>query len=284
MTSMLVMSATLFIIGSLILGRAVLDASLEGVASKVDVNVYFRTDASETDILALRESISKLPEVKAVEYVSRDQALADFRERHKNNSLIIQSLDEIGGNPLGATLNVTAKNPSEYESIANFLEGSTTLGAGGVSIIDKVNYRQNKVIIDRLTKLIDSANTLGYAVTVIFVLMSVAVTFNTIRLAIYTAREEISVMRLVGASNNYVRGPFVVEGIMYGVLSALVVMALLYPISVWTGNISGNFLGGIDLLTYYRSNFLELFAVLIGCGALLGGISSYMAVHRYLKV
>ena len=284
LTSMLVMSATLFIVGSLILGRAVLDASLAQVQNNVDINVYMRTDAPENDILALKESITKLAEVSEVEYVSREKALEDFRARHADNSLIIQSLEEIGENPLGATLNIKAKNTSEYESIAKFLESSSALGPGGVSIIDKVNYRQNKVIIDRLAHLIDSANTLGYAITIVFVLMSVAVTFNTIRLAIYTAREEITVMRLVGASNNYVRGPFMVEGIMYGLLSAFIVMVLLYPISVWTGQVSGNFLGGLNLLGYYQSNFFELFGVLVITGVLLGAVSSFLAVHRYLKV
>ncbi|MES2953578.1 MAG: permease-like cell division protein FtsX [Patescibacteria group bacterium] len=284
LAAMLVVSATLFVIGSIVLGNALTKAALDEIKEKVDVNVYMRVDAKEPDILALRDSLSKLPQVSKVEYVSSEEALAEFKERHKDNTLILESLEEVGGNPLGATLNIKAKDPSEYENIAKFLESDSALAPGGASIIDKVNYRQNKLIIDRLTNIIDSAHTLGYALTLLFILMSVTVTIGTIRLAIYTAREEISVMKLVGASSNYVRGPFIVEGLMYGVLSALIVVVLFYPVALWVGSATEGFFGGINLLTYYRSNFFELLAILLLSGSLLGTVSSWLATQRYLKV
>jgi cell division transport system permease protein len=284
LAAVLVVSATLFIIGSLVLGSAVMKAALAEVKDKVDVNVYITPGVKEADITTLQSSLKKLPEVADVEYVSSDQALADFKDRHADNSLILSSLDEVGGNPLGAMLNIKAKDPSQYESIATFLSGPNALSPGGASIIDKVNYQQNKIIIDRLTQIISSAHTLGYALTFIFILMSVLVTVGTIRLAIYTSRDEISVMGLVGASNAYVRGPFVVEGLMYGVFSALIVVALFYPIALWTGQATAGFFGGINLLDYYRSNFILLFVILFLSGSLLGVVSSYLAVRRYLKV
>ena len=283
LAALLVVSATLFVIGSIVLGNALMGQTLAQVKDKVDINVYMRPDASETDILSLRDSLSKLPQVARVDYISSDQALADFKNRHADNSLILSALNEVGDNPLGAALNVKAKDPSQYESIAKFLESDSALAPGGASIIDKVNYNQNKVIIDRLTQIISSAHTLGYAVTLLFVLMSVTVTIGTIRLAIYTARDEISVMRLVGASNNYVRGPFIVEGLMYGVFSALIVVALFYPISLWVGDATASFFGGMNLLDYYRSHFFPLLGLLLVAGSLLGVTASFLAVHRYMK-
>ncbi len=218
-----------------------------------------------------------------VEYVSRDQVLIDFKKNNEGNALILQSLEEVGDNPFGATLNIKAKDPSQYASIAQFLEQDSALAAGASSIVDRLNYHQNKEIIDNLSTIIASTQTLGFALTLIFVIMSVTVTMGTVRLAIYTARDEISVMRLVGASNNYVRGPFIVEGLMYGVLSALIVIVLFYPISLWVADVTHNFFGGLDLLAHYRSKFLELLLVLIVTGSVLGVGASYVAVHRYLK-
>ena len=285
LASVLVVSATLFVVASLVLGSAVLDATLTQVRDKVDINVYMRSDATESDILSLKGTLEKLPEVAVVQYVSKDQALANFKKEHQNDTAILQSLDEIGGNPLRAILNIKAKNPSQYEAVSKFLEGGTgILSPSGVSIVDKVNFQDNKLVIDRLTQIISSAHTLGYAVTVIFVLMAILVTFTTIRLAIYTAREEISVMRLVGASNNYVRGPFIVEGVLYGFFSSLLVMVFLYPLSLWIGQTTQNFFGGLNVLAYYSANFFELFLVLFAVGTFLGAISSWLAVRRYLNV
>ncbi|MEK7192775.1 MAG: permease-like cell division protein FtsX [Patescibacteria group bacterium] len=284
LTSLLVMSSALFVFSSLIMGGAILRSSLDAVRDKVDINVYFRIDAPEAGVLALADNLKKLPEVKEIQYVSREQALIDFRARHADNSLITQSLKEIGSNPLGASLNIKAKEPSQYESISKFLESDAALGTGGLSIVEKVNYRENKVVIERLSNIIDSAQTLGVIVALLFAIMAIAVTFNTIRLAIYTSREEISVMRLVGASNNFVRGPFIIEGALGGVLSAIFVMMFLYPVSLWVGRATSDFLGGINIYSYYTSNLFELFGVLILSGVALGTVSSFLAVRRYLKV
>jgi len=274
----------LFVIGLVIFVGAILGATLGELRDKVDVNVYFLTDAPEPEIIALKSQLEQLPEVARVEYVSRDEALDNFRARHENDELTLQALDELGDNPLGAVLNIKAKETSQYESIANFLGSDDALGAAGSPIIDRVNFFQNKTAIDRLTNLTDAAETLGVVVTVLLALVSVVISFNTVRLAIYTAREEISVMRLVGANNSYIRGPFVVEGIMYGVASAIVTLVIFYPLTLWLGPITEGFFGSINLFDYYVSNFGQLFLILVGSGIVLGAISSYLAVRRYLSV
>lgn len=285
LASILTMAVTLFLVASLLISGALLDASLAEVRDKVDVNVYFKTTAPEDDIFSIRDSLELLPEVARVEYVSREEALAKFKERHANNSLIIQSLEEIGDNPLGASLNIKAKEPSHYESIAKFLEGETALGAGDADgIIEKVNFQQNKLVIDRMASLIDSTETLGLAMMILFSALAIIVTFNTIRLAIFTARDEISVMRLVGATNNYVRGPFMVTGIVYGTLAAVFVTALLYPITASLGDATGNFFGSLNVFDYYVNNFFQILGVLLISGIGLGAVSSFLAVRKHLSV
>lgn len=287
LSAVLVLTITLFVIGSLLMGQAILESTLAQFKDKVDINVYFKTSATEDSILNLRKSLQALPEVRSVEYISREQALALFRERHKDNSTIIGALDEIGQNPLGASLNIKAKEPSQYEGIAKMLQGeNTALGApiSGREGISDITYFKNKTVIDRLALIIDSSQKIGLALALILSFMVVIVTFNTIRLIIYNAREEIAVMKLVGASNNYVRGPFVVEGIMFGVIAACVTMALLFGTAVWLGPVTQNFFGGLNLYTYYTANFFQTFGILVVSGVVLAALSSYLAVRRYLNV
>ena len=282
--SLLVMTITLFVIGLLLFVGVVLNASLAELRDKVDINVYFLRTAAETDILSLKAAVEALPEVKETEYVSREEALSDFRGRHQNDQLTLQALDELGENPLGAVLNIRAKEVSQYESIAKFLESGNALSAGGTQIVDRVNYAQNKLAIERLTRIIEAARTLGLTVIVIFGLISILITFNTIRLIVFMSREEISVMRLVGASSMYIRGPFVVEGMMYGAIAGVLTLIIFWPLTHWLGPVTADFFSGVNVATYYGQNFLQIFAIIMGSGIGLGVVSSYLAVRRYLKI
>lgn len=284
LSSIVVMVVTLSVIGSLIFLSAILQTTLTELKKKVDINVYFVTTAQEDDILSLKRTIEAIPEVAQVIYTSRDQALADFKTKHANDEITLQALDEIGDNPLGATLNIRAKDPSQYESIANFLNNKTTLSPGGGSIIDKVNYFKNKTAIDRLSRLIDSANRLGFATILILALISVIITFNTIRLAIFISKDEISVMRLVGAAQGYIRGPFMVAGILYGGVAAVITLILFLPITYWIGGITQNFFAGLNMFSYYLRNFGEFFLAIVGSGAVIGAVSSFFATRKYLKI
>lgn len=285
LSSILVMMVTLFVIGSLIFSGAILSSTLNQIKDKVDINVYFVTTASESDILAMKKNLEKLPEVlPPVSYVSREDALATFKKRHENDQFTIQALDELGENPLGATLNIKAKDPAQYGSIAAYLNDKTSLATGGTGIIDKVNYYQNKEAIDRLTNIINSANRLGFVLTIFLVIISILITFNTLRLVIYMSRDEISVMRLVGASTNYIRGPFFVAGAIYGFISAILTLILFYPVTIWLGNTTEDFLVGLNIFHYYTENFGQIFLIIILSGVAIGSISSYLAVRKYLKV
>ncbi len=284
LSSIVVMLVTLSVIGGLIFLSAILNTTLTQIQNKVDINVYFVTSAPEGNILSLKKTIEGLPEVANVDYTSREQALADFKAKHENDEITLQALDELGENPLGATLNIRAKDPSQYEGIAKFLSNQGTLSTGDDSIIDKVNYFQNKTAIDRLSKIIDSANRLGLVTTIVLALISIIITFNTIRLAIFISKDEISVMRLVGADAGYIRGPFMVAGIMYGAVAAIITLIMFFPITLWLGGVTQNFFLGLNIFNYYLENFGQFFLILVGCGALIGAVSSGLASRKYLKV
>ena len=278
-----IMTITLFVIGSMMVTGAALSATLSELSNNVDISVYFTTDAPEERIMQVKSALETLPEVASVKYISRDQALADFKQRHANDQLTLQALDELADNPLGASLSIQAKDTSQYQAIDTFLQTAPGVGSGSDNIIDKVNFAQNKTAIQRLSNIINTSRTAALAIAIIFAIASILIAFNTIRLAIYTSREEIGVMRLVGAGPWYVRGPFVVAGVLYGVISGIVVLVALYPITLYLGPPSEKFFGTFNTFTYYTHYFGLLFAVVMGMGIALGAFSSYLAVHRYLK-
>lgn len=284
--AVLMMVFTLFIIGLAIFTGVILNTTLQQFRDKADMNVYFTTDASEDQILTLQKSVNALPEVASSQYISADDALANFREQHQNDQLTLQALDQLGDNPLGAVLNIKAKDISQYGVIADFLQQQETLQTGQPQIIDKINYfdanQQNA--INTLSQITNSAKWIGLAIVLIFVAITIAISFNTLRLAIYTSREEISVMRLVGAGQGYIRAPFLVEGILYGLIAGIITMLLFYPLTWWLGNATESFFGGVNVFSFYLVHFPLLFLVIVGSGVLLGAIASYLAVRRYLRI
>ncbi len=281
--TVLIMTVTLSIIGSLIFLSALLSYTLNTIKDKVDVSVYFVTTASEQEIFAVKDTLEKLPQVASVTYTSAADALAAFRERHASDQLTLQSLNELGGNPLDASLVVLAKDPSAYESIVSFIEASPGLSAGGTSIVDRINYAQNKEVIDRLSLAIQATREIGFAVVILFAIASILIAFATVRLAIYTAKDEIAVMRLVGASNAYVQGPFIVTGVITGVTAAVLVLLLLWPATWYAGMKTSGWFGGFNVASYYGSHFAPIFAILMCSGIVLGAVASVLAIRRYLK-
>jgi cell division transport system permease protein len=282
--TVLIMTVTLAIIGSLIFLSALLNYTLATVTDKVDVSVYFVTTASEADIFSVKDQLEKLPQVASVSYTSADDALAAFRTRHASDQLTLQALNELGGNPLDASLEVRAKDPSQYESIVSFLEASPALSSGGTSIVDRINYAQNKDVIDRLSLAIQATREIGFAVVILFAIASILIAFATIRLAIYTAKDEIGVMRLVGASNAYIQGPFIITGIITGIAASACVLLLLWPATWYAGTKTEGWFGGFNLASYYSDHFAYVFFILLASGIVLGAIASVFAIRKYLKV
>ena len=292
--AIVVLTLSLLAIGTLIMVGAFGRSVIAEVKNQVDINVYFSLAAPEEDILALQKNLSALPEVASTAYVSRDQALSDFQTKWKDNALIMQGLSELGSNPFPASLNVKAKDPGQYGSIASYLESKNPTDASNTPLIDRVNYQENKLIIDRLSRIIPTIEETGIVIAVLFAIVAVIVVFNTIRLITFTARDELAVMKLVGASNIYVRGPLVVSGIIYGIVSGVIALIVMAAAAYWSDYLilrlagvdtAANFSFAVNVFSdYFTQNFSQLFGIIMGTGVILGGISSYIAARRYLKV
>lgn len=283
LASIFVMTVALFVVGSIIMIDQLLGASLQQIENKVDINVYFSVNAAEADMQSLKTRLEGLPEVSEVTYTSREDALTAFRERHQGDELTIQALEELGDNPLGASLSVRARSTDQYESIARFLDEQRAEESPQAPVIDRVNFVKNREAIDRLSSIIDVVERASIVAMVILIVAAIAITFNTIRLAIYTTREEIAVMRLVGASNTFIRGPFMLQGVMYGAIAGMIALIIMWPILFWIGPGTQVFFE-FNIFSYFINNFAYVFLVIVGSGIVLGLISSTLAVSRYLRV
>lgn len=274
-----VLFLVLFVIAGLLFFNAVTMHIARILEDKVDISVYFDQSAPESSILNVKSQLLEFKEIKNVSYISRQEALDTFRERHKDNPLISASLEELDENPLQASLNIKAYQASSYATIAEFLEGGTAS-----PLVAKIDYKENKELIERLFTITGNVERAGIIVSVVLSFIALLVAFNTIRLAIYNEREAIGIMRLVGAGNWFIRGPFIVQGILVGfaasILSIFVIIMLAF---VFSGKI-GAFIPGLNLLGYIRENVLLILIIEIGTGVVLGSLGSLIAIRGYLKV
>jgi cell division transport system permease protein len=276
--TVIIMTLSLIVFLGLVMFGVVTNAAASSIQSKIDISVYFNTNTSEDEILNIQQSLQSLSQVASVQYISRDQALAIFEQTHANDPTITQAINQLDTNPLEASLNIQAKDPSQYGAIADYL-GSSSLAP----YIDSISYTQNQDVIERLAKIVKDVEIGGWIVTLFMALIAGLVVFNTIRLAIYSNREEIGVMRVVGASNSLVRGPYVVEGMIWGVIATIVSLIVVAPALYFISPYLNEFIPNLNMFQYFYTHLFELALYELLFGIVIGSFSSFWAVRRYLR-
>jgi len=279
LATVFILMMTIFLVTSLFLFKHSSDQVVTQLQEKVDISVYFKEGSAEADILGVREEITKMPEVKDVKYVSQDEALKDFMEKHKDNPVLIQSLQEIGTNPLLASLNIRAVGATQYAAVANYLET-----APFKDLFEKVDYYQRKSVIERIFSISSAINRTGLFVSLLLALVSFLVAFNQVRMAIYNAREEISIQRLVGASNWFIRGPFLIQGIISGIIATVITCLLFVPILLLLNPKIEALFPSLGVLQFFFNNFFIILLIQLATGLFLGVASSLIAMRKYLEV
>src|SRR3989338_7185298 len=228
------------------------------IQEKIDVTAYFKVEASEDEIMRVREDLTDHSEVKNIEYISRDQALEEFRSLHAGDVLIQDSLAELDENPLQASLNIKATDPSEYASIVTFLEGNKFR-----TLIDKINFYENEQVISRVQGISGGIQNWVVILTMAMALIAVLVTFNTIRLTIYNQKQEIEIMRLGGGSNWHIRAPYLVEGGLYGIFAAAITLIIFYPVVYLISPKVEVLMPNASLIGYFASNVLQYIVMVL---------------------
>lgn len=277
MATISILTISLYLISLTFMIGITADALLKNVQEKINISVYFNPSATEEDIVSIKNKLVNYKEIKSVEYISKEQALQELRDTNVDSS-IKQALDEIGENPLLASLVIKANQSSDYDVINQAIENSDFREQ-----ISRVNYEKNKTAIERLNKIINFSKDIGLILGIIFVLIAVLITFNAIRITIYSHKQEFEIERLVGASNLYIRMPFIYEGILYGFSASLVSAGLLLITAKLISSFTQKAISQNNLMALYIHNFWYIFLMLFLIGISLGVISSFIAIRRYLK-
>jgi len=280
MAATIVMTVTLVIFSTLFLVFILTNYSIHTIQNTVDVSVYFKIGLADDQIAKIKDQISHDPRIKELDYVSASQAFDNFKAAHQNDPLITESLNELTQNPLPATLHIKTYNLGDYPAVAQNLESDQYK-----NFIDKVNFEDNRVVIDRLNKILKFVVTFGLALVAVFALIAILVIFNTITLTIFNRREEVEIMRLVGATNWYIRGPFLTESVLYSIFSTIITGALFVPIYY---KVLPKVITYVNpQVSLYQSgvaHFGYLVLMLFVLALLLSVTSSMMAIRKYLKI
>ena len=279
--TMMVILLVLLVFQGIFIFGSVGEAALTSIKEKIDVSVFFRVDVSEDNILALKGQIEReLEEVREITYISKDEALNQFKERHKSDEAIQQALLELGDNPLSASLNIKTQKTEQLPLVAAYLKNVVS-----EEMVDEISYNEdNKAIIDRLTAIIGVSEFAGLILALFLAIVAILVAFNTILLGIYSNRDEVAIMRLVGAPNFFIRGPFIGLGVMYGFLTATLVTLITIPLVYFVSPYAALFVPGFDLVAWFWGGFVLLYLGQIGIGISIGVISSMIAINRYLDI
>jgi cell division transport system permease protein len=252
---------------------------IKNIQDKSNISIYFKQDVAEEIILGIQTEIEKNGLIKSVTYVSKEQALEDFKNNNANEELILKSIKEIGENPLLSSLVIKAHNPAVYQAVYDYLSA-----ADFKDNVSRINYTKNKDIIDKLNSLVNKISGVGLSLASILTIVSILITFNAIRITIYSRREEMEIMRLVGASNSFIRLPYIFEGILYGLCAAVISLILLALSAKAASSVISSAVLGQSLISFFGKNFLLIFGLQIFIGVALGIASSMIAIRRYLKI
>ncbi|MBX4187939.1 MAG: permease-like cell division protein FtsX [Candidatus Doudnabacteria bacterium] len=275
-----IMTITLFIISTILVLYTLTNLSIENIKDKVGITAYFNNQTSEREILNIKAEIELMDNVENVEYIPKTVARDIFMEIHKNEPLLLETINEFkdSENPLPNSFAIRANNLEDYKTISESLESDRY-----TPYFDRI--RDNSKVIDRLFTITSTIKNLGIILTAIFIIVTIMVMFNTIRLTIYNRRQEVEIMRLVGATNWYIRMPFIIEGVMYGLIATVVTSGIMYLLLHLMSDrveslLSLENIGG----SLTNTLMLQIVTVNFTLGVGLGVIASFIAIRRYLKI
>lgn len=271
------MAIALLVLLALASFQFVTDEAVSSLEGKLDVSAYFRVDAPEEKILEMKEDLEGMPAVAEVEFVSRETALAEFKERHKDDDRIQEALEQLDDNPLGVTLNIKAMDSEQYPVITSALKEHEHS-----ALIETVE--ENSAVINRINSFARTVRIGGILIALIIGIIATLVTFNTVRLTIYNQKQEIEIMRLVGASNWHIRGPYLAEGGIYGLLAAVVALIIFYPVLFAISDNVSVLISGSDIFHYFLVNSWQIALISIAVGISMGVISSFVAIRKHLRI
>lgn len=284
MAAIAVMVVTLTIVLFSLIANATFSNTIKQITSQIDISVYLKDSTTTAQANSLAAQLRKQPAVAKVNYLNKAQALAAYANQNKSNPSLITAAEE-AGNPIPATIQIYPTDLNKVGQIISFLKAP---GFSGLQTADSPSYNgDRKVAIDNITHATDVLRKVGIIAVVVFAVICALIIFNTMQMAIFNRRDEITIMRLLGASTNYIRGPFIVESAIYGCLAAI--FSILIVNSAFlaaSGALQASSLGLLDINyanQYFDNNFWLFLLLQIVIGIMIGAVSAFIATKRYLK-
>ena len=279
LATIFVFSLALLSVNILLGVQSIVGSVARSLEEKVDITVTFKSDTPAAVVSQARFFVRSLPQVKDLEEITPEQALAEFKELHKNDPHVLEALNEVGGNPLGAKLVVKARHPDEYPFLIQAIQNPQYQ-----PYIERQTYDRHEGAIALVEKAGRQVRLFASALIALFACFGLLMAFNAIRVAIYTQREEIAIMRLVGASNSFIRGPFILEGVWLAVIAFLLSAAATYALVLWSEPMFVRALG-VDggMQAFFRERLVQIVAIEGGGLVLLAMLSSGIAAGRYSR-
>ena len=277
--SMLVL--TLLTVNILLVLNRVTDQAIKFVENRIEVSVYFN---QSTDVKTINDALTylrSLPQVKDVQEITADNALALFKTRHASDPAVLSSLDELGTNPFGPTLIVKANAAKDFDVIIEALNNPQYKDA-----IREKDFSDYQQIVAKIRMTTDRIRTVGIILSGIFFLIALLIIFNTVRVAVFIHKDEIGIMRLVGASTGFIRAPYLLETILLSLIAILIVMAIVFPSLIVLEPHINDFFGGqtTGLVPYFTQNGLAIFGGEFIALLVVTMVSTSLAIRKYLKV
>jgi cell division transport system permease protein len=278
--TIIILMLALFSVNLLLVAQVIGRAAVDTVRDKIDVSLYLKSDSAESDILALRAQISGLDNVREVSYISKQQALDDFQTKYKNNPDIIDALRELDSNPLSPSLIILPQDVNRYDSlIANLNKISNP-------IIESRNFDDHKLMLEKINAITERVSQAGFIMSLLFIFITLLVLYNTVRVAIYTHRAEIGIMRLVGGSNWFIRSPFMISSIIYTLIGLILTTVAFYIfLSLLQPYLETFFMNyDFNIINYFKQNFIQFFVLEFIGTAIINMLASLVAVRKYSNV
>jgi len=280
--TIVIISLTLISISSLVIFKILSDNTLKAVQAKTDVYIDFDPNVTFEQANQLVSSLSEVPTIKEVKYISSEENLDNFLNTYGDNSLIAEAVQTLDNNPFKPSLMIKVDDIDHFPLI---LEELSQNKYAGILEIDDRDFTQTKTLINKISEYSQKINKAGIIISLIFILVAILVVFNAIQISIYSRHEEITIMRLVGASNQFIKGPFFIEGIFYSFFSLLILLIILYPLLVFVQPYIDNFFSeyATNLVTEVSNNFLLIFGVEFVVAILINILSASFAMRKYLR-
>jgi len=247
------------------------------IRDKMDVSVYFKENVTRESILEIREKVIKMSEVKSAEYVSAEEAYERFEKNHQDDDYL-KSLWAIQVNPFSASLLIKTNQTEDYKAVSQYFKTEEM-----APYVREVNDYKRGMVIEKFSNMANTIEKVGFFLTIFLSLVALVIAYNTVRLSIYSQRMEIKVMHLVGAKNNFIKWPFLIQGALCGFFASLVCLILFYVLFYFLKDSLVSITEGFDIYAIYMNNLSLVIMIQFGTGIGLGLISSYFAVRKYLK-